>query len=253
MWIRLRAGLFLVLLTLAGCATPTPAPPTPPSSLAPVTSSEITTPPPPTPPTPPPPPVSYPTHGSGTYTVVPGEGPVLGSTGPLLRFQVAVEVGIVNFDATAAAAFVEDTFADPRGWTAGGQWRLQRVGPGHAADFTVYFVTPGTRDDVCAGPRDLYTNCRNGARVVINMDRWMLGVPHITTPLDEYRHYIINHETGHRLGFGHELCPGPGQPAPVMQQQTLGLHECVPNAWPYVDSHSYHGSSGEYHDPIPAA
>jgi uncharacterized protein DUF3152 len=184
--------------------------------------------------------------------VVPGGGPVLGSSGPLLRFQVAVEVDIVNFDAAAAAAFVEETFADPRGWTAGGQRRLQRVGPGQAADFTVYFVTPGTRDDVCAGAHDLYTNCRNGARVVINIARWMLGVPHITTPLDEYRRYIINHETGHRLGYGHELCPGPGQPAPVMQQQTLGLHGCTPNAWPYVDGRAYHGASGEYHDPIPA-
>ena len=189
-------------------------------------------------------------RGSGTYTVAPGGGRVLGHAGQLMRFQVAVENEVVNFDLVTAAEFVEETFADPRGWTGGGVWQLQRVGPGETADFTVYFVTPGTRDDVCGGPSDQYTNCRNGARVVVNMDRWMLGVPHIDDR-ETYRRYILNHETGHRLGHDHELCPGPGQPAPVMQQQTLGMHGCVLNPWPYLNGSAYRGQRGSYPDPIP--
>jgi hypothetical protein len=165
---------------------------------------------------------------------------------------VAVENEIVGFDLPAATAFVEATLSDPRSWTGGGRWRLQRVGPGQPADFTVYFVTPGTRDEVCPGRGDGYTNCRNGARVVVNIERWLHGVPHIdASQLSEYRRYVINHETGHRLGYDHELCPGPGQPAPVMQQQTLGLHGCTLNPWPYVNGTLYRGEPGTYDDPVP--
>jgi hypothetical protein len=50
--------------------------------------------------------------------------------------------------------------------------------------------------------------------------------------LRDYRHMVVNHEAGHFLGFGHANCGGPGQLAPVMQQQSINLQGCQHNPWP---------------------
>ena len=191
--------------------------------------------------------VSYPVSGSRRYRVARGDGPVLGTRGKVLRFRVTIERDIAGLDPVAVAAFVEETLGDPRGWTAGHRWRFRRVGPGQKYDFVVYLATPATRDALCHSVRDRYTSCRYGKRVVLNVARWTRGVPHYRSSLTTYRRYMINHETGHFLGHGHELCPGAGRPAPVMLQQTYGLHGCVANSWPYRHGRRYQGRAGAYY------
>lgn len=197
--------------------------------------------------------ITFPQTGSGQWMFTPGSAEVAGTRGRLMRYRIALETDIDGVGPADFARQIRGILGDPRGWTAGGQWRLQEVGPEDAADFTIYLATPASRDKLCGGTPDGYTSCRNGSNVVLNVARWANAVPNYGAPLDVYRQYMVTHETGHRLGQGHELCPGPGRPAPVMEQQTLGLHGCVPNPWPFPDGGGeYAGPPGEYDDPIPA-
>ncbi|MCA2213044.1 DUF3152 domain-containing protein [Jidongwangia harbinensis] len=180
----------------------------------------------------------------GEFTFAGGYGSVLGTGGALRPFKVSVETVLGLGDGAAFAAEVERILGDPRGWIAGGDVRLQRVPAAAASDFTVYLASPDTSERMCrAGGLETggFSSCRLPGQLVINQDRWQDAVPDYGAPLETYRAYAVNHEVGHQLGYEHESCPGPGQPAPVMQQQTYGLNGCVANAWPYIDGRRYPG------------
>ena len=52
--------------------------------------------------------------------------------------------------------------------------------------------------------------------------------------LANYRTMVINHETGHRLDHrdNETVCQQAGEPAPLMQQQSISLRGCTINEWP---------------------
>jgi len=183
-------------------------------------------------------------QGPGTFHFATGQSAVTSGSGPLQRYRVAVEDGIGVDPATFASA-VDAILADPRSWIAGGNVRFQRVAGTAPAAFTVFLASPATSETMCREDwleTERFTNCRLASgKVVINSARWLTSVPNYGAALLVYRSYAVNHEVGHQLGHGHELCPGPGQPAPVMQQQTYGLKGCIANAWPYLDGERYHG------------
>lgn len=122
-------------------------------------------------------------------------------------------------------------YGDPRGWNQAG---VTLVYAQTGCDYTAWLSAPDAMASF-GGVCDSYYSCRSGADVVVNYDRWKGA----TDPwnkaggsLEDYRAMVINHETGHWLGFGHRTCPGPGQPAPVMQQQSISLQGCIFNPWP---------------------
>ncbi len=236
MTVRRVLAVAVCALVVAGCEAHSIAPPaaTPvPTTPVAAPPSTITASPTPRPvKAPPPAEITFPLAGSVQWLFPTGEGPVAGQAGKLLRYRIAVESDIGGVSPTGFAEVVDATLGDPRGWTGGGRSRLQRVGPDGTYDFTIYLATPKTRDVLCGRP-DGYTSCRSGNSVVLNVARWANAVPGYGAPLTVYRQYMITHEVGHRLGRGHETCPMPGALAPVMQQQTLGLHGCVANPWPY--------------------
>jgi hypothetical protein len=186
----------------------------------------------------PPPPTTAPSpaptvvpRGDGDLHVVPGTSAPSG-TGRRTPYVVEVEGGL-GVEVPAFVAEVERVLADPRSWGAGGRRSFQRV-PGGDVRFRVALASPATTDRLCA-PLDTAgrVSCANGDRAVLNAARWVAGARSYAGHLHAYRAYVVNHEVGHALGRGHQACPGPGAPAPVMLQQTLGLDGCEQNPWPY--------------------
>jgi hypothetical protein len=183
-------------------------------------------------------------RGAGTFQVAPGTGDRVGSPGAtqLLRFRVEVENGIGQSAASFAAA-AEATLADKRSWISTGRVAFQRVS-GDQYDFRLVMASPDTVDQLCFPLKTLgQVSCRQLDRVVINVARWVLGVPQFGGDIATYRQYVVNHEVGHKLGNNHVRCASPGTLAPVMQQQTYDLRSCRPNGWPYPDGKLLTGPS----------
>jgi hypothetical protein len=170
--------------------------------------------------------------GSGRFRTADLAAPASGRQGQLLRYQVQVEAGL-PFDPRTTAAEVDRVLRDRRSWTGSGQWRMQLVRPGQRADFSVLITTPQTTDRLCAPLLTRGTvSCQRGDRAILNARRWAYGVRYYGQDVAAYRVYLVNHEVGHVLGYGHRSCPRKGQVAPVMLQQTKGLQGCRANPWP---------------------
>lgn len=174
---------------------------------------------------PPSPATRIPERGPGTFEVA-AASPLGSQDG--VTYRVEVEQGL-PFSTMDVARLVEATLADQRGWAT--RHTLVRVEGD--ADLRIVLATPETADDLCAPlDTDGRLSCRNGGNIVLNAWRWQFGADGYAGDLAAYRRYVINHETGHALGYPHVGCPGSGRLAPVMLQQTKGLAGCRPNPWP---------------------
>jgi hypothetical protein len=171
-------------------------------------------------------------YDAGAQVTAPGTSPVAGRAGRTIVYRVRVE-GATGLDPVAVAATVDATLADERSWIGARTHRVQRTDRSDA-ELTIVVATPATVDAACwpLQTAGLYS-CQTGNRLMLNADRWKGAVVHWTASLEEYRAYLVNHELGHYLGLGHVGCPGPGQLAPIMLQQSKFLNGCLPNGWPY--------------------
>lgn len=123
------------------------------------------------------------------------------------------------------------TLNDSRGWARLGV-AFKEVESG--GQFTLVLSVASELPNFSPGCSSDYS-CNAGRYVIINQDRWLGATPSWNAAggsLRDYRHMVVNHETGHWLGHGHESCGGPGQAAPVMQQQSISLQGCSFNPWP---------------------
>ena len=137
-----------------------------------------------------------------------------------------ISASVADFKRLAA-----QTYADPRGWRGGGV-RFRQVASG--GGFTLVLANANAMTSFSSACSSMWS-CRVGRFVVINQERWKHASPawnRAGRSLRDYRHMVVNHETGHWLGFGHARCPGAGKPAPVMMQQSKGRAGCRFNPWP---------------------
>lgn len=177
--------------------------------------------------------LDVPFDGGGEVVTVPGEEPAPREAERTVRIEIRVERGI-GVEAAEFARQVMETLNDDRGWGHDGSVAFARTSTGEA-DFHLTLASPATTDALCAPvPTGGRVSCGRIGYAVLNAQRWASGAePFLAAGgnVQEYRHYLVNHEVGHVLGNGHRNCPGHGELAPVMLQQTLRLDGCVPNGW----------------------
>jgi hypothetical protein len=153
----------------------------------------------------------------------------------VITFAVAADPA-TGISSVEVETFAEKVLNDPRSWTPIKKVTFARA-PFSKARLRVRILTPKATDRFCAPFRtQSYKSCSKNWDVALNSDRWNFGSTFSQMPLGQYRIYLINHELGHSLGEEHRVCPAPGQRAPVMLQQTVGLKGCTPNPWPNPDA-----------------
>jgi hypothetical protein len=181
--------------------------------------------------------------GSGKFDAVAGVAKAPGK-GRKYTYRVDVEQGL-GLDGGLFAQAVQKTLNDERSWAHGGARTFERIHSGRP-DFVITLASPGTTAEWCAksglDTTEDNVSCDSAAteRVMINAYRWAQGSSTFGDAMYAYRQMLINHEVGHRLGFGHVTCDKDGELAPVMQQQTKfldhdGIH-CRPNPWAFPGS-----------------
>lgn len=148
-----------------------------------------------------------------------------------VTYMVATK-GNVTADVGEFKSQVHQTLNGLEGWSRLGI-RFVKVDSG--GQFTVWLSEASQVPSFAPGGCDAIVSCTVGNNVIINETRWLNGSDAWNAAggsLRNYRHMVVNHETGHWLGHGHEYCSGAGKPASVMQQQTIDMQGCAPNPWP---------------------
>lgn len=195
--------------------------------------------------------------GRKTFHVVPGTGKRVGG-GQEYTYTVEVEDGLRGTDFGGDQAFakmVDATLSNPRSWTGDGKVAFRRVDSGDNPGLRISLSSTGTTKALCDYHINLEASCYfpPDHRVILNEARWVRGALAYQGDDLLYRQFLLNHDTGHGIGYAHDQpCETNGALAPVMMQQSFGVANkdimvldpdmradtalvCTPNPWPFPD------------------
>ncbi|NMO01915.1 DUF3152 domain-containing protein [Gordonia sp. TBRC 11910] len=195
--------------------------------------------------------------GKKTYHVVPGTTAQVGTGGQVYTYTVEVENGLNGTDFggdRSFGKFVDATLGNPRSWTGDGKVSFRRIDTGEP-DLRISLSSTNTARELCGYQIKLETSCfyPPTKRVTLNEARWVRGASSYQGDDMGYRQYLVNHETGHGIGYEkHQPCKENGALAPIMMQQTFGTanrdimaldpdmqanasYVCRPNPWPFPE------------------
>ncbi|MEP9394142.1 DUF3152 domain-containing protein [Gordonia sp. VNQ95] len=199
--------------------------------------------------------------GKKTFHVVPGTTAQVGSGGQVYTYTVEVEDGLTPADYGGDRVFgrmVDATLANQRSWIGDGKVSFRRIDRGEP-DLRISLTSSATTRELCGYQVQAETSCFYPPmeRVTINEARWVRGATSYQGDDVAYRQYLVNHETGHGIGYEkHVPCPANGALAPVMMQQSYGTSNsglilldpdisqadrsfvCKPNPWPFPERSS---------------
>ncbi|MDR2373070.1 MAG: DUF3152 domain-containing protein [Bifidobacteriaceae bacterium] len=148
-----------------------------------------------------------------------------------VTYEIAAK-GSVGVDLEDFAAQVAEFLADPKGWPAAGI-EFRRV---PSDGMITVWLTEDSQVPSFSSICSTGLSCSIDRNIIINEVRWVESAPPGVmddVPVRDYRMMVVNHEVGHWLGHhNHSYCPGAGQIAPLMMQQSKGLNGCVFNPYP---------------------
>jgi hypothetical protein len=141
-----------------------------------------------------------------------------------VRYTTVVDKDVF-YDSKQFAQEVEAYLADPHGWISRGYTFMRSRNP----KVVIHLSSPTFLGKNKCKDSEMSCAEMNGRNMYLNADRWLKGASKSKLQLKEYRQYMVSHEMGHILGYDHVSCPGNGNPAPIMLQQTRGIGTCKPN------------------------
>jgi hypothetical protein len=143
--------------------------------------------------------------------------PALTPAGPAVTYKYCADESV--------RPVAKRVLAESSGWAMGGKVAFVEATDCHFQFAVLRSDQMAAAATTCAGE----VSCLSGSRLMFNSNNWALLPSGWSGDLDSYRRELVNHETGHWLGFDHASCSGERDSTPVLSAPSVVIPGCSPN------------------------